>query len=197
MASLNEIQEKLLTYLYEKDDMRDDTNGLRTNKPKAAERRLIHYVGYKSNNEKLQIAVSGLYHIYRREARAESLEKLEFLNAFLLKYITPHYIHTKILVDVEFPKFLPNPVEQFRYKKLSNIILTTYEKYNEKEINAMIEKDPSIIHNLTYVDEEKKNIYRQAIEKMAKEEKTQSDNKRRELEARDKILKTTARNGKI
>ena len=61
----------------------------------------------------------------------------------------------------------------------------------------MIEKDPSIIHNLTYVDEEKKNIYRQAIEKMAKEEKTQSDNKRRELEARDKILKTTARNGKI
>ncbi len=194
MASLNEIQEKLLTYLYEKDDMRDDTNGLRTNKPKAAERRLIQYVGCKSNNEKLQIAVSGLYHIYRREARAESLEKLEFLNAFLLKYITPHYIH---LADVEFPKFLPNPVEQFRYKKLSNIILTTYEKYNEKEINAMIEKDPSIIHNLTYVDEEKKNIYRQTIEKMAKEEKTQSDNKRRESEARDKILKTTARNGKI
>ena len=194
MASLNEIQEKLLTYLYEKDDMRDDTNGLRTNKPKAAERRLIQYVGCKSNNEKLQIAVSGLYHIYRREARAESLEKLEFLNAFLLKYITPHYIH---LADVEFPKFLPNPVEQFRYKKLSNIILTTYEKYNEKEINAMIEKDPSIIHNLTYVDEEKKNIYRQTIEKMAKEEKTQSDNKRRESEARDKILNTTARNGKI
>ena len=194
MASLNEIQEKLLTYLYEKDDMRDDTNGLRTNKPKAAERRLIQYVGCKSNNEKLQIAVSGLYHIYRRGPGAESLEKLEFLNAFLLKYITPHYIH---LADVEFPKFLPNPVEQFRYKKLSNIILTTYEKYNEKEINAMIEKDPSIIHNLTYVDEEKKNIYRQTIEKMAKEEKTQSDNKRRESEARDKILKTTARNGKI
>lgn len=171
--------------------MKDDTNGIRTNKPKAAERRLIQYVGCKINNKKLQIAVSGLYHIYRRGPGAESLEKLEFLNAFLLKYITPHYILTKILVDVEFPKFLPK-VEQFRYKKLSNIILTTYEKYNEKEINSMIEKDPSIIHNLTYVDEEKKNIYR-----LAKEEKTQSDNKRRESEARDKILKTTARNGKI